>query len=129
MKPMTHWTHRATGDGGEIQTQVEVAIEGGTVSVVLIGTRLISGVPTYREYTGRMIVERVLTEGRGERLVEKIVRATVSSLLGDIVGEDRTMIGAAQDYASKVLREEQRQDRLEFNRRAHQFDVIVGQVG
>jgi hypothetical protein len=118
----THWTHTSSED---VQTQVEIGWSDTEAGVVFIGTRLISGVPTYREYRGTVRIERVLTEGRGERLIEKIHRVTVSSLLGDIVGQDRTIIGAVQDYASKVLREEQAQDRREFNRRAHEFDVTV----
>lgn len=56
------------------------------------------------ERRGRLVVDRVLREGPGEKVTDRVVGATVSSLLGDVVGKDRTIRGACEDYGSKVAR-------------------------
>lgn len=71
--------------------------------------------PVTVKWEGPLVTVRIRTpegeavERRGQMEVqrtpdERIQRVRVLSLLGDVVGADRTMRGAAEDYASKVMR-------------------------
>ncbi len=105
--PTSVWNHF---DENDVQTNVKAVVAGDTVYVTLRRNGEVI------ERRGHLVEDRVLTVGSGERLYERLVKATVSSLNGDIVGSDRTRIGAAEDYASKVLAEVLRQERLAAQR-------------
>lgn len=63
------------------------------------------------EKRGTMTVERTLAVGPGERLHEPISKVSVTSIGGDVVGEDRLVKRAVEDYVSKVAQEVLRQRR------------------
>lgn len=93
----TYWTHESVAADGTV-TKTHVAAEWtGDHGDVYVRLTDESGVETLRK--GEMTIERAA-------ISKTIFFVSVKSLFGDVTGTGRTMKGAAQDYASKVLRVE-----------------------
>lgn len=96
------WNWSSTTPEGDDALSVSVKwyanATGSTVFVILYDPATGEKI----ERRGTMRVERTL-RATGERLSEPIFAVTISSIGGDVVGRAKTVRGAAEDYASKVL--------------------------
>lgn len=92
-------------DSDGVTEELTITVRWGTGSVRTgdtIQVAIIAPDGTDTRKAGQISVQRVLREGRGERLIEAIAKVRVESLFGDVVGTGRSRREAAEDYASKV---------------------------